>query len=92
MGFERGEIVEWIVEDKGQLVLRRTPVPPSAMKKNCRVSMHFRRSGGTMSAFGGTQDLWGTVGGWRSAPWLAVLGPRGAVDDNLWTPSVRLVG
>ena len=33
MEFERGEIVEWIVEDKGQLVLRRTRVPPSAMKK-----------------------------------------------------------
>ena len=33
MEFERGEIVEWIVEDKGQLVLRRTRVPPSALKK-----------------------------------------------------------
>ena len=33
MEFERGEIVEWIVEDKGQLVLRRTRVSPSAMKK-----------------------------------------------------------
>lgn len=33
MNFERGEIVEWIVEDRGQLVLRRQKVPPSAMKK-----------------------------------------------------------
>ncbi len=33
MEFERGEIVEWIVEDRGQLVLRRARVPPSAMKK-----------------------------------------------------------
>lgn len=33
MEFERGESVEWIVEDKGSLVLRRQKVPPSAMKK-----------------------------------------------------------
>jgi hypothetical protein len=33
MEFERGEVVEWIIEDKAQLVLRRQKVPPSAMKK-----------------------------------------------------------
>ena len=33
MEFARGEIVEWIIEDKGQLVLRRREVPPSAVKK-----------------------------------------------------------
>ena len=33
MEFERGEIVEWIVEDKEQLVLQRLKVPPSARKK-----------------------------------------------------------
>jgi len=33
MQFVRGEIVEWIVEDRGQLVLRRREVPPSAVKK-----------------------------------------------------------
>jgi bifunctional DNA-binding transcriptional regulator/antitoxin component of YhaV-PrlF toxin-antitoxin module len=33
MEFERGETVEWIVEDKSQLVLRRQKVPPSALKK-----------------------------------------------------------
>lgn len=33
MDFQRGETVEWIIEDKGQLVLRRHEVPPSAMKK-----------------------------------------------------------
>ena len=33
MEFERGEIVEWIVEDKGLLFLRRTAPPPSALKK-----------------------------------------------------------
>jgi hypothetical protein len=30
MEFVRGEVVEWIIEDKGQLVLRRRVVPPSA--------------------------------------------------------------
>jgi antitoxin component of MazEF toxin-antitoxin module len=33
MEFERGETVEWIVEDKKSLVLRRQNVPPSALKK-----------------------------------------------------------
>lgn len=33
MEFERGETVEWIIEDKGSLVLRRQNVPPSAIKK-----------------------------------------------------------
>ena len=33
MEFERGETVEWIIEDKGSLVLRRQTVPPSAIKK-----------------------------------------------------------
>ena len=36
MEFERGETVEWIVEDKESLVLRRQKVPPPALKKNCR--------------------------------------------------------
>jgi hypothetical protein len=33
MEFERGETVEWIIEDKATLVLQRQTVPPSAMKK-----------------------------------------------------------
>ena len=33
MEFEKGETVEWIIEDKGQLVLKRRIVPPSALKK-----------------------------------------------------------
>ena len=32
MEFERGETVEWIIEDKGSLVLRRQKVPPSVFK------------------------------------------------------------
>ncbi|NLE95772.1 MAG: hypothetical protein GX600_08885, partial [Dehalococcoidia bacterium] len=31
MEFTRGEIVEWIIEDKGQMVLKRRNVPPSAV-------------------------------------------------------------
>ena len=34
MEFDQSEIVEWIVEDKSQLVLRRQTPPPSALKKN----------------------------------------------------------
>ena len=33
MEFTRGEIVEWIVEDKHRLVLRRRKVFPAALKK-----------------------------------------------------------
>ncbi len=33
MEFKKGEIVEWVIEDKAQLVLRRLAPPPSAIKK-----------------------------------------------------------
>ena len=33
MQFKRGEVVEWIIEDKSQLVLNRMNPPPSAIKK-----------------------------------------------------------
>ena len=33
MEFERGEVVEWVIEDKTQLVLRRTQPPGSALEK-----------------------------------------------------------
>jgi len=33
MEFERGEIVEWFVEDKGTLALKRRQVPPLILKK-----------------------------------------------------------
>lgn len=35
MEFRRGETVEWIIEDRSQLLLRRLHPPPSA-KKNAR--------------------------------------------------------
>ncbi len=31
--FSRGELVEWVVESKNQLVLNRPQAPPSALKK-----------------------------------------------------------
>lgn len=33
MEFERGETVEWFIEDKGTLALKRLKVPPSVLKK-----------------------------------------------------------
>ena len=33
MRFSRGETVEWLVEDRSQLVLNRPHPPPSALKK-----------------------------------------------------------
>ena len=36
MEFQKGEIMEWIIEDKSQMVLRRKNVPPSALKKKRR--------------------------------------------------------
>jgi hypothetical protein len=50
MEFVRGEIVEWIVEDKGQLVLRRKDVPVSALKKLYRIDGVFQRALGEGAA------------------------------------------
>jgi len=36
MEFSRGEVVEWIIEDKSQLVLKRESPPPTAIKKKRR--------------------------------------------------------
>lgn len=36
MEFSRGEVVEWIIEDKAQLVLNRKDPPASALKKKRR--------------------------------------------------------
>ena len=35
MEFSRGETLEWFVEDKGLLALRRASTPPSVLKKLC---------------------------------------------------------
>jgi hypothetical protein len=33
MEFEKGETLEWFIEDKGTLVVKRKVVPPSVLKK-----------------------------------------------------------
>ena len=36
MDFEKGETVEWHIEDKGLLALKRQKVPPAMLKKKPR--------------------------------------------------------
>ncbi len=36
MEFERGETVEWTIEDKSRLVLKRQNTPPSLLKKKLK--------------------------------------------------------
>ena len=50
MEFSRGETVEWIVEDKALLALRRLDPPPAALKKTLRGSSPTSSSSGA-SAF-----------------------------------------
>lgn len=40
MEFDKGEVVEWVIEDKANLILHRTSVPASsvALKKTMRRS------------------------------------------------------
>jgi len=45
MEFSRGEIVEWIIEDRGQLRLRRLHPPPGPKKKRRDSSTTSSRSG-----------------------------------------------
>jgi hypothetical protein len=47
MEFTRGETVEWIVEDKALLALKRLQPPPSALKKTPRGSSPTSSSSGT---------------------------------------------
>ena len=47
MEFSRGETVEWIVEDKALLALRRLAPPPAALKKTLRASSLASSSSGT---------------------------------------------
>lgn len=51
MEFQRGEVVEWLIEDKAQLVVRRLNAPPSFLKKKPRGSSPTsKRSGSKVSA------------------------------------------
>ena len=50
MEFSRGETVEWIVEDKALLALRRLDPPPSALKKTPPGSSPTSSNSGTSAA------------------------------------------
>lgn len=77
MEFERGEIVEWIIEDKAQLVLRRQNPPPPACKKKTPplISELNRLWDQARSAFAQTRVL-RAPSGWRGAPWPVWGGTR----------------
>ncbi|MGA9646735.1 MAG: hypothetical protein WBQ76_12525 [Candidatus Korobacteraceae bacterium] len=47
MEFARGETVEWIVESKAMLALRRTQPPPSVLKKTPPASSATSTDSGT---------------------------------------------
>jgi hypothetical protein len=47
MEFVRGETVEWIIEDKALLALRRLDAPAPALKKTLRVSSPTSSNSGT---------------------------------------------
>lgn len=49
MEFDRGETVEWIVEHKSLLALRRPSAPPPVLKKTLPSSTTSRPSGKTAS-------------------------------------------
>jgi len=49
MDFSRGEIVEWTIEDKSLLALRRLNPPPSALKKTPPAPSTPSRSSGARS-------------------------------------------
>ncbi|GIU78197.1 MAG: hypothetical protein KatS3mg005_1435 [Bryobacteraceae bacterium] len=48
--FERGEVVEWIIEDKSLLALRRLKPPPPVLKKTLRSSSGSSNSGAAAPA------------------------------------------
>ncbi len=47
MEFSRGETVEWFVENKGLLALRRATPPPAVLKKTLPASSLTSNSSGT---------------------------------------------
>jgi hypothetical protein len=50
MEFSRGETVEWLVEDKALLAMRRLEAPPPALKKTLPVSSRSSTTSGTSAA------------------------------------------
>jgi hypothetical protein len=58
MDFVRGEVVEWFVEDKGLLALRRTSAPPSVLKKTPPVSSPNSTTSGDSAAPASASAAW----------------------------------
>ena len=58
MEFSRGEIVEWFVEDKGLLALRRTTPPASVLKKTLPASSPISSSSGSSASRASASDAW----------------------------------
>lgn len=56
MEFSRGETVEWFVESKGLLALRRTSPPPSVLKKTLPASSPISNSSGANASLASTND------------------------------------
>jgi hypothetical protein len=50
MEFSRGETVEWLVEDKALLALRRLEAPPTVLKKTPPASSPTSNSSGTSAS------------------------------------------
>jgi hypothetical protein len=50
MEFSRGETVEWIIEDKALLALRRLEAPPPALKKTLPASSPTSSSSGASAS------------------------------------------
>jgi len=46
MEFKRGEVVEWIIEERIQLVVNRKNTPPSAIRKTPRASSNTSTNSG----------------------------------------------
>jgi hypothetical protein len=56
MEFARGETVEWIVEDKSLLALRRLEAPPPTLKKTPRASSPVSSSSGANASLASTSS------------------------------------
>jgi hypothetical protein len=56
MEFSRGETVEWVVEDKSLLALRRLEPPPSVLKKTRLASSPSSTSSGTTASPASSSD------------------------------------
>ena len=56
MEFSRGETVEWFVEDKGLLALRRSSPPPAVLKKTLSASSPSSNNSGANASPASTND------------------------------------